>query len=97
MAELIASRTRAQWEQVFAGCDACVEPVLSPGEAAADAHAVARGLVETAQDVSWCRAPLGLAVSGEPPAAGQHSSAVLTEIGYSDEEIVRFRERGVVG
>src|ERR1700739_261605 len=38
-----ASRTRAEWEQVFAGTDACVAPVLSLAEAPAPPHAAARG------------------------------------------------------
>ena len=37
------SRTRAEWEQVFAGTDACVSPVLSLAEAPAHPHAAARG------------------------------------------------------
>jgi alpha-methylacyl-CoA racemase len=97
LAELIASRTRAEWETVFAACDACVEPVLSPAEAAADAHALARATVESEGGVAWCRAPLGDPVQGEPPAVGEHSAALLTEMGYSDGEIDGLRERGVVG
>lgn len=97
LAGLIGARTRSEWVEVFDACDACVEPVLSPGEAAADAHARSRGLVESAGDLSWCRAPLGEAVSGEPPATGEHSAAVLRDIGYSDQEIAGLQKRGVVG
>ena len=32
--EVIASRTRDEWAEIFAGTDACVTPVLSFGEAA---------------------------------------------------------------
>jgi alpha-methylacyl-CoA racemase len=39
-----ASRTREEWEQVFAGTDACVAPVLSPWEAPAHPANVARGV-----------------------------------------------------
>lgn len=41
---LFASRTRIEWEEVFAGRDACVTPVLSPDEAAVHPHAQARGM-----------------------------------------------------
>jgi alpha-methylacyl-CoA racemase len=41
-AEVFASRTRAHWQRVFAGSDACVTPVLSFDEAAADPHIRAR-------------------------------------------------------
>src|SRR5215471_4654270 len=41
-AETFASRTRAEWERVFAGTDACVAPVLSFAEAPAHPHAQSR-------------------------------------------------------
>jgi alpha-methylacyl-CoA racemase len=43
LAALLATRPRAEWEALFAGSDACVAPVLSPGEAMADPHLHARG------------------------------------------------------
>ncbi|MCG6500234.1 CaiB/BaiF CoA-transferase family protein [Kitasatospora sp. A2-31] len=43
IAARFATRTRAEWEEVFAGSDACVEPVLTMREAAASAHLTARG------------------------------------------------------
>ncbi|NLT30096.1 MAG: CoA transferase [Propionibacterium sp.] len=46
-AERIATRTRAEWEEVFDGTDACVTGVLTFAEAAEDEHIAARGsLVE---------------------------------------------------
>ncbi|PXY23300.1 carnitine dehydratase [Prauserella coralliicola] len=41
-AEIFADRTRAEWAAVFEPLDACVTPVLSMTEAAADAHLAAR-------------------------------------------------------
>ncbi len=35
---VFASRTRAEWTEVFAGVDACVSPVLDPDEVSADSH-----------------------------------------------------------
>ncbi|GLW08010.1 CoA transferase [Microtetraspora sp. NBRC 13810] len=43
LAEAFLTRTRAEWEAVFAGSDACVSPVLSLQEAAGHPHNVARG------------------------------------------------------
>jgi alpha-methylacyl-CoA racemase len=42
LASRFASRTRAEWTAVFADLDACVAPVLSPGEAPAHPHNQAR-------------------------------------------------------
>ena len=41
--EIFASRTRAEWEEVFADSDACTTPVLTPDEAAAHPHLKERG------------------------------------------------------
>ncbi|MDT5067389.1 MAG: alpha-methylacyl-CoA racemase [Mycobacterium sp.] len=46
-----ASRTRDEWTAVFAGTDACVTPVLSWTEAAANEHLVARSTVVTVDGV----------------------------------------------
>ncbi|GGO77382.1 CaiB/BaiF CoA transferase family protein [Nonomuraea cavernae] len=43
LAEEFRSRTRAEWEAVFEGSDACVSPVLSMPEATTHPHNVARG------------------------------------------------------
>jgi crotonobetainyl-CoA:carnitine CoA-transferase CaiB-like acyl-CoA transferase len=34
-------------------------------------------------------------IGGPPPRLGEHSRAVLTELGYSTEEIDGLRDRGV--
>lgn len=43
LTEAFKARTRAEWEAVFEGSDACVSPVLDPGEAAGHPHNRARG------------------------------------------------------
>ncbi|WP_049577710.1 CaiB/BaiF CoA transferase family protein, partial [Streptomyces sp. SBT349] len=43
IAARFATRTRAEWSEVFAGSDACVEPVLSLREAHRDPHLRERG------------------------------------------------------
>ncbi|WP_345653684.1 CaiB/BaiF CoA-transferase family protein [Streptomyces tremellae] len=42
-AAAFASRTRAEWERVFEGSDACASPVLDWAEAVRDPHLAARG------------------------------------------------------
>jgi crotonobetainyl-CoA:carnitine CoA-transferase CaiB-like acyl-CoA transferase len=81
-----AARDRDEWMRVFAGVDACVEPVLELPEAQAQPGA---------------GAPLRLSatpVTGRRPAprVSQDAVAILDEAGYAAEEIVALRESGVV-
>jgi alpha-methylacyl-CoA racemase len=84
-----AERTRDEWAAVFAGSEACVEPVLSLAEAARDPHLVARQTYATADGVlqpspspRFSRTPGQL--PGPPPAPGQHTVQALTEWGVAD-------------
>ncbi|MEV6253965.1 CaiB/BaiF CoA-transferase family protein [Nocardia sp. NPDC051929] len=44
IAEAVARRTRDEWARIYRGTDACVSPVLTFDEAAADPHNVERGV-----------------------------------------------------
>ncbi len=56
--ETLATRTRDEWADVFDGTDACVTPVLTWDEAAANGHLVHRGtLVEVGGVVQAAPAP----------------------------------------
>ncbi len=79
-----AAAPRAHWERVFEGTDACVTPVLEPGEAPAHPHLAARGtftevdgVVQAAPAPRFSRTPAGPAapVADGPADAG----AVLQE------------------
>ncbi|WP_233290300.1 CaiB/BaiF CoA-transferase family protein [Kitasatospora sp. MBT66] len=52
IAARFATRTRAEWEAVFAGSDACVEPVLTMRQAHAHEHLVGRGTYVEADGVT---------------------------------------------
>jgi alpha-methylacyl-CoA racemase len=82
-AERFARRTRDEWTQVFTGTDACVTPVLTWSEAAANEHLNARSTVITAHGVEqaapaprFSRTPAGPV--GPPPAA----TTPISEIGW---------------
>lgn len=73
-AAAIATRTRDEWAAVFSGIDACVAPVLTPAEAAANPHLSARGsFVDVAGLVQPAPAPrFSRTASRAPsPAPGQ--------------------------
>ena len=82
-------RTRDEWAAAFAGTDACVEPVLSMHEAAADPHLTARetyvvrdGVTQPSPAPRFSRTPGRL--SEPPPVPGQHTTEALTEWGLAD-------------
>jgi alpha-methylacyl-CoA racemase len=101
-AAVFASRSRAEWEQVFAGTDACVSPVLSLAEAPAHPHATARrAFVEVGGVVQPAPAPrFGRTAAGTPaapPRPGSHTDSVLAGLGLSDADVADLRARGVIG
>ena len=101
-AETFAQRTRADWEQIFAGTDACVSPVLSLAEAPADPHAVARNAFVTVGEVTQpAPAPrFGRTPADNPAAAprpGADTDGVLAGLGLSAGDVADLRGRGVVG
>jgi alpha-methylacyl-CoA racemase len=84
-----AERSRDEWTATFAGTEACVEPVLSLREAAADPHLAVRGtyvsrdgFIEPGPAPRFSRTPGEL--SEPAPAAGRHTTAALTEWGLAD-------------
>ncbi len=100
--QAFASRSRAEWEQVFAGTDACVSPVLSLAEAPLHPHAVARhafvdvnGLTQPAPAPRFGRTVA--AAPAAPPRPGADTDAVLTTLGLTPPDIADLRARGVIG
>jgi len=101
-AETFSRRTRAEWERVFAGTDACVSPVLGLAEAPEHPHAVARdAFVSVAGVTQPAPAPrFGRTAAGQPaapPRPGADTDAVLADLGLSADDIAGLRARGVIG
>jgi alpha-methylacyl-CoA racemase len=101
-AAAFASRTRAEWEQVFAGTDACVAPVLTLAEAPAHEHATARsafvevgGVTQPSPAPRFGRTPAAEPVP--PPRPGNDTDAVLAGLGLAPAEVADLRVRGVIG
>ncbi len=101
-AAVFATRTRSEWEAVFAGSDACVTPVLSLAEAPQHPHNRQRGtFFEQAGVVQPAPAPrfsTTPATPGAPPAdPGADPAAVLGSWGFTAEEVGRLVADGIVG
>ena len=59
------------------------------------------GIAEKLDDVAYLGQPVTLSrtpshVASHPPALGEHTDAVLREIGYDDAAIERLRRQGIV-
>lgn len=88
LAEIFATRTRAEWCALMEGTDVCFAPVLSPSEAVAHPHMAARG-VYFERDGLRQAAPAprfdGQLVDPRPvPLRGEHSEAVMTALQGND-------------
>jgi alpha-methylacyl-CoA racemase len=95
-AALFATRTRAEWESVFEGSDACVAPVLSPSEAPNHPHMKARGtFTEVAGVVQPAPSPRFGVTPGSirrpPPNPGQDGDEALVDWGLEPNEVVELR------
>ncbi|MFG1698960.1 CaiB/BaiF CoA transferase family protein [Nonomuraea sp. NPDC049309] len=96
LAQEFRKRTRAEWEEVFDGSDACVSPVLSMAEAAAHPHNVARGsFTDVGGVVQPMPAPrlLGVPAPDLSPATRLED---LSGWGLSAEQAAKLREQGVL-
>jgi alpha-methylacyl-CoA racemase len=101
-AEIIAGKTRAEWEQVFEGSDACVAPVLSLGEVENYPHNKARktfmsvdGVLQPAPAPRFSRT---VPEAGKPARqVGSDTERVLAAWGFAGGEIDALKNGGVVG
>ncbi len=100
-AQVFASKTRAQWEVVFEGSDACAAPVLSLAEAPSHPHNRFRGtFTEVAGVVQPSPSPRFGGTPGSirrpPPNPGQHGDEALADWGMTEAEIGDLRGSGAI-
>ncbi|SBT09919.1 L-carnitine dehydratase/bile acid-inducible protein F [Candidatus Accumulibacter aalborgensis] len=98
---VFASRSQADWQDVFAGVDCCVTPVLTVAEALEHPQFIARGMTVSADGVTQYAPPVKLsgwvfAVERAAPSPGEHSEEILREAGLSDGEILALRQASVI-
>ena len=97
MQEYIGQRTTAEWLERLDAADVPCAPILRRGEIIHNEQVVARGLIEEFDQptVGRVRQPKPAAIfevskaviGGPAPRVGEHSRAVLRELGYSDSAI----------
>lgn len=105
--ERLMAKTTAEWLAAFTANDLIVAPVQDYDDILRDEQAWANDyLIELADPVRGEIKVVGFPVSfshtpatnqGPPPELDQHTEAVLSELGYSWEEIARLRQSGAAG
>lgn len=101
IAAAVKTRTRDEWAELANGTDACLAPVLDPGEASRHPHNIARGTfvevdgrVQPAPAPRFDRTPAG--VPSAPATIGMHTNEVLERIGVAPQQIAELRRIGAI-
>ena len=99
--ELFKQKSRDDWCQIMEGSDACFAPVLTMSEAAEHPHIKARGtIIEHDGVLQPAPAPRFSRtvpdVHSAPAKPGEHTDEVLSERGFSADEIAKLRDAGAI-
>jgi crotonobetainyl-CoA:carnitine CoA-transferase CaiB-like acyl-CoA transferase len=99
MEAIFAGSGREEWAQRLSPLETCCEPVLELDEVARHPQVMARGLLverETGLEVGPAVGFGGGWRRLDPPRLGEHTAAVLTEVGVNAEGLERMRIDGAV-
>jgi crotonobetainyl-CoA:carnitine CoA-transferase CaiB-like acyl-CoA transferase len=103
--QVFAAKTRNEWQRINDEHNVGISPVLDYTELLRDPHMTGRGMVNSVLHPSLGEVEqLGtpIAVDGRIPTSdwmprpGDHTEAVLAELGYSEERRSQLRDSGVV-
>jgi crotonobetainyl-CoA:carnitine CoA-transferase CaiB-like acyl-CoA transferase len=102
----LASRSAAELAAIFEANELPFAPITKPQELFADRHLNESGGLAPIRlnNGTESKVPLlPLTIGGtrpgvrlQPPRAGEHTAALLQELGYSDDEVAALREQGTV-
>lgn len=99
--DLFLTKTRAEWDELLLGTDACYAPVLTMSEATNDAHMKARNTIIERDGVPQpAPAPRFSRTEGEvqrsAPWPGQHTDEALSDWGVSGADVAKLKETGAI-
>jgi alpha-methylacyl-CoA racemase len=101
LAAIFATRPRDEWCRMTDGSDACLSPVLTFTEALQEPQAVARksfatvaGVAQPSPSPRFSRTPGE--ISSPSPLVGEHSRDILSDNGFTAEEIAALERQDVV-
>ena len=102
IAQRIAQEPAAEWLEKLDAAGVPAGPINRVSQALADVQAQHRGMVRTLSGVPLVGSPVridGSRADSElpPPALGEHTNAVLHELGVATDEIERLKSGGVIG
>ncbi len=94
-------RDTAEWIEILNKAGVPSGPIYSIDQAFADPQAKSLGIVQKVGEVSYLGQPVTLSrtpskVEAHPPKQGEHTEAVLRELGLKDGEIADLRKKGIV-
>jgi crotonobetainyl-CoA:carnitine CoA-transferase CaiB-like acyl-CoA transferase len=99
-------KTQKEWMEIFINLDACVMPVKSFAEACQDPQVKERNMVveidhpklgkihNVASPIKYSRTPL--TIRSIAPKIGQNTKEILTDLGYSVEQIRTYKKNGII-
>jgi alpha-methylacyl-CoA racemase len=95
------SKTRSEWCELLEDIDTCFAPVLSMNEAPHHPHHMARGtyleldgMVQANAAPRFSRTPGS--VKGPPSTPGEHTVAVLRDLGFTERELASLQANGTI-
>ncbi|GJL94091.1 MAG: alpha-methylacyl-CoA racemase [Hyphococcus sp.] len=99
LAGLFKTKPRSEWVEELHGTDVCFAPVLSPSEAAEEAHIKSRNILRDIGGVLQAAPAPRFNGQAPPdpraaPVSGQHTEEILSELGVDDRDINKWRETG---
>ena len=106
-AEAFLTKTRDEWFELLSKTDTCATPVYTVGEAMNDRHVLERKMVTEVDHPKFGKVKqvgISIKMSETPgaircfaPAPGEHAEEILTELGFSKEQVEQFNQAGALG
>lgn len=108
LAEIMQTRTAAEWEEWLQARHVPASRVRTMGEALADPQIASRGILHKHEDAPGVKGSFtvpvaafkfahgGPQVDRPPPMFGQHNDEILRELGYTPDQIAGFRAAKVI-
>ena len=106
LSRIFGTRTRAEWVEFLKDVDCCCEPVLNLEEASNSKTSRERGMIVEMEHHQWGKyLQLGIPckfsetpgnIRTHAPELGEHTDEILSDLGFSPEEIEQLRTKKVI-